>query len=295
MKTATRFLLLEEVNETLCACCGIVTKAQRDPYYPREAEVELRADLTDAWNAATSRAFAIALQYGPERFIDAMRSAMSEIRISDSALVEAFIRGKDQVADRARAKKMVAKRSPFFGLFFGMTEQHAIEALSEQLMLSVGELFDNDVTEMLRAEIDRFLSGELPREDFAKTMQDIYRTKISASTASLPSSYFDGLAEHYVVRTRNFGSVYQAKNLGVTKYRIQGILDDRTSAICRTLITSGRTFELKGAEKKMQGMLGASSVSELKQKFPFTKDPLDVANPIPPLHWRCRSWMEYVL
>lgn len=136
--------------------------------------------------------------------------------------------------------------------------------------------------------------GTLTRDQLIANLKEFTNTRLASNgKKSQPKSYFEGLSEYYIVRARNFGSIYQADNLGITKYRIEGILDNRTTPICRSLIQSGRVFELVGAKDKMREILKIRDLGKLKSEFPFLTSLQNAKDPIPPLHWRCRSWMEY--
>jgi hypothetical protein len=294
---------LHEVEETLACCCGVVTKASRDKFFPAEAEIALRARLYDQWDAYVldaAREAARLVTRGKdkaEQAANVLNDALSGFKptLVKENIETAFIAGKKQAGTGVARRKTV--KDAFFGLIFGMTESHAIEALLQQLTLSAGEFYDAEMTESVRAEILSWYEGGLDRQQLADRFEKLVTDRLlsSGSAGTLPKSYFDGLAEHYIVKSRNFGSIYQADSLGVKQYRIQGVLDHRTSKICRPLITSGRLFELVPTKEKMHDMLKERNITTLKKKYPFLKDPGDAKNPIPPLHWRCRSWMEYVI
>lgn len=302
MDTLTRLTLLHEVDETLACCCGLVTKASRDKFFPSDAEVSLRAELYDQWDALVLSASVDAARAlrtgrsGAEKAAAILNDALTGFKPkSTKSLIEtAFVKGKEQVGPGITKK---SGTDAFFGLIFGMTESHAVEALLQQMTLSAGEFYDEEMTESVRTEMQSWFEGNLDREQLADRFEKLVADRLlaSGSSSSLPKAYFDGLAEHYIVKSRNFGSIYQADSLGVTKYRIQGVLDHRTSKICRPLITSGKPFDLAPTKEKMHDILKERSISTLKKKYPFLKEPGEAKNPIPPLHWRCRSWMEYVV
>lgn len=314
METLTQLKLVHEIDETLAVIVGDVTKAQVDPFHDQDAELALRAQLADGWNRRLVGAYAAALNiarmgYKPDpqmipHIIQAFRSHLSGTAFTNTlhpqtALGTAFNKGKQQVLVQSK-KKSVSRfrriKNEFFGLLFGMTESHATQALYDQLMLSAGGFFDEQMTEVIRGELDSWFKGDLTKDDLVANLRTMTNTRLSSNgEQSQPKSYFEGLAEHYIVRSRNFGGIYQADNLGVTHYQIQGILDHRTSPICKPLIESGALFELAGAKDKMHGILKVRDVGTLKRTYPFLTSPKDAVHPIPPLHWRCRSWMEYVL
>lgn len=310
----TSLLLAHEIDETLAVMTGVVTKAQRDPFHDHEAEIALRSQLNDAWDKRLVGAHAAAVNiarmaWKPDasmipHIISVFRShlagsAFTMLLHPGGPIASAFGKGKQMVASQAKGKsasRLRTMKNDFYGMLFGMTESHATKALYDQLMLSAGGFFDDDMTDVVRNELKQWFDGELTRDDLIANLKNFTNSRLASNgKESLPKSYFEGLSEHYVVRARNFGSIYQADNLGIQKYRIEGILDHRTSPICRPLIQSGRTFELQGAKGKMNEILKIRDLGQLKTQFPFLTSPHNAQHPIPPLHWRCRSWMEYII
>jgi hypothetical protein len=306
-----------EIDETLAAIGGIVTKSKVDHFHPVDAEMGLRSQLYDAWDArlkiAFYRAAALAHALGPNpskesipHFLDIFHRYLSgpalTSKISPATELRAgFVRGKASavahIGKSAKHRSWIRKGADqFFGLILGLTEDHAISALDEQMILSAGGFYDGTMTDVVRTELELWFGGDLTRDELIGNLKSMVNQRLASSgQESLPKSYFDGLAEHFIVRARNFGGIYQADKLGATRYKIQGILDHRTSAICRPLITEGKTFELSGAKDQMQSILRTTDLATLKQNHPFLTKPEDAVTPIPPLHWRCRSWMEYIV
>jgi hypothetical protein len=135
----------------------------------------------------------------------------------------------------------------------------------------------------------------LSREQLATRLQQIVNDRLSIEGAvSKPRSYFDGLSEHLVVRARNVGGLARASALGSTQYRIQNVMDARTSSVCRHLVDSRKVFTVAGAEDTVKRMLAADSLGELKAAQPFINSASEAKNPVPPIHWRCRSWQEFI-
>ncbi len=183
-----------------------------------------------------------------------------------------------------------------FGVIFGLTEDHAIAALKNQMMIAAGGFFDDEMSASIRREVESWFTGALTKDELSQKLTKLVNERLSIDGAkSLPGSYFDGLTEHYIVRARNVGSVYRAKALGATSYSIVNPRDSRTSGICMTLSQPGKTFPMHQAESRVEGILGARSQEQLKAVAPFLTDAnaADAEGPVPQLHWRCRSWMKY--
>jgi hypothetical protein len=306
--------LAHEIDETLACITGVVTKAQRDKYFPTAAELSLRSKLNEAWDNRLVGAYGSVVDYLRHRQNPGKESIDHIVNIFGRYLSGPAITGKIQATDSIRngivagkdqVNAQVGKRSKglirtvkdaFFGMLFGITEQHALDALNQQLILAAGSFYDDTMSDVIKNEMQGWFDGDIDVNGLSENLRQLVNTRLASDgKESLPSSYFEGLAEHFIVRSRNFGSIFQAENLGVKKYKIQGIIDHRTSKICRPLIEAGKTFELASARSAMNGILKERDLSALKQNHPFLTEStaLHTANPIPPLHWRCRSWMEF--
>lgn len=195
----------------------------------------------------------------------------------------------------------IAKADISFGIIFGMTEDHAVQALTDQITLAAGGFWDQEMTDSVRKEVESYFDGSLTREDLSKKLNELVNDRLSIESAAtgevaktLPSSYFDGLAEHYVVRARSVGSVYRGKALGAQEYQTVAVMDKRTCPICKSL--EGKTFAMAGAQAKVEGILSARKPDELKAVAPFLTERTagDATAPLAPHHWRCRCWEKMI-
>lgn len=323
MTTTTRLTLKREIDLVLAA---VLSKAKHDKFFPHAAEIGLRSMLYDGWTKQVNALKSDLYHYNVNRTFSAPSlHSVGEIlhimssRFSGSAITRhlydapdkislAFDKGKEQV--NAQYKKQVGKsaigKGLLFGFLFGLTEDHALQALNDQLTLSAGGFWDEQMTDSIRKELESWFGGEvtensfgtltpLSREQLASRLQKLVNDRLSIEGgSSKPRSYFDGLSEHLVVRSRNVGSLYRAESLGSTQYRIQNVMDARTSTVCHDLVESRRLFTVAGARDTVTKMLQADSLGELKAAVPFINSAGEAKNPVPPIHWRCRSWQEFV-
>lgn len=115
------------------------------------------------------------------------------------------------------------------------------------------------------------------------------------------------VAENAVNKARNFAQALAYEELGITRYEISAILDQKTSIVCRTL--NGKVFETKTAVQYVNEVL-ATDPNKVVSKFPWpdpkdfpqTEDDLRNITPaevnklynkmsvkLPPYHAFCRS------
>lgn len=289
-------------------------KSLTDKNYPHKADDSLRAELYTAWESGLFSAAhdigKIIHRYGaPKRsdiheilsIFEEHLSGNALLKYLDSAtpIASAFSSAKNEV-DREYKKQTgrdpKAKKSGFaIGIIFGLTESHALDALDKITRLSAGGFWNDEITDIVRRELETYFDGELTREALGGKLKKFINDRLSVEgEKSLPRSYFDGLSEHMIVRTRSIGKVYRGKALGANGYRIRNPRDHRTSSICNGIAAAGVIYGMKAAESVVKNILTAGSLQELKDRVPFFTSATSPQTPVPPLHWRCRSWIEMV-
>lgn len=307
MKKRIALRLIYELDKTMLA---IVEKAAPgDKFHPFEQEMELTDWLYRSWDSGVEYLDAHA---------DPRKLSLDEIlamydaflgpnavgkyieRIAPSVIAESFEYGQDSVdaTFKKQTGKAPLKKSLVgfgFGQLFGLTEQHALEALQKQLVVSAGGFWESQFSASIKAEIRSFFDGQSSMEEVAEKMGAMTNTRLlSNSKEALPHHYFQNLATHHVTSARNVGALYRAKALGATSYRLRNPNDKRTSPICRKL-TQGQTWPVAAAEQVVADRLSARSLEDLKTSQPFFKTGDESQTPVPPLHWpKCRTYKEYI-
>jgi len=77
------------------------------------------------------------------------------------------------------------------------------------------------------------------REEMARQLRDAARGTVAAR----PVHYWEVVASSFVTRGRTFGQLSSYSEAGVERYRIEAVLDEVTTEICRGL--HGRMFTVK--------------------------------------------------
>lgn len=309
----------DEVLGSLIDRMLIRKAAANDPHAPVHQELMLRAALYDIWDAGVKQAAAAMHHYsimgsllgGPSmaevpKIMEVLTHSLSGPAITQGiasvakeAIAQGFQKGKDTANyDFSQAKKRRVRKSDLmFGAVFGLTEQHALEALQQQLMIAAGSFWDDQLQTSIKNEVEGFFSGQITRDELSQKLMDMVNTRLVASDAgTLARSYFDNLSVHIVNSSRNIGSTYQLKSLGVSQYTLYNPRDKRTSPICQA-VTNGQVFEMIHAEATVTAKLQARTTEDLKQSVPFLTPETagEAKGPVPPLHWpQCRTKMHGV-
>ena len=139
---------------------------------------------------------------------------------------------------------------------------------------AAGDPIDPD---KLASDINRYLRGEIKR------VVDVSGNLVGTRVAS-------------------YGMLYEARAQGVSQYRIDAILDTRTTDICRGM--DGKVFEVEKAFERVGELLGVEDPETVKSMSPFPPqdqeaildlmklDASELQNmgfDTPPFHFLCRS------
>ena len=294
-----------------------ITSKKLDRFAPIAQEHSLATTLQDAWELRVQRA-AAGLRHLGGGIFGSLPSADEVMRVLTSQLSGDAIHGMispvvrspiQETFDMALASvdamfkkqtgKEIAKKDfvgPGFGLIFGLTEQHALEALTNQLIVSAGGFFDQQLSDSIKKQIEDILATSTSRDRAIKAIENLVNDKLSINGINaLPTSYFDNLATHQIVRSRNIGSIYQASSVGSKSYTLINPRDTRTSPVCLA-VTNGQVFHMADALSVAEGLIGARTMQDLRSVQPFARQGSDIGKgPVPPLHWpKCRTWMNWI-
>jgi len=124
----------------------------------------------------------------------------------------------------------------------------------------------------LAKNINRFLRGEIRR--VVDVSSNLVGTRVSA-----------------------YGMLHEARARGITRYRIDAVIDDRTTDICQNL--NGRIYTVEEAFTRTQIILNTTDPDQLKKQAPFPKlselegesdeDLQRRGFDVPPFHFLCRT------
>lgn len=311
MRTLTRLKLTHEIDEL----ARFVLGKERDRYAPIDQELSLLATMLDTWQGQVHQAARELQAYLDSKMferpqigqVDDMMKVLDRAfkgpaitsRITDALdknVRSAYSSAQEEVDReevRQTGKSTKVKDRFGFGVLFGITEGHAIQALNDFGILSAGGFWEASLSESVRDQMLGWYEGDLNRAQLTTNLKSLVNDRLSIDGKnSMPRSYYKGLSEHLIVRTRNIGKFYRGKSLGVKNYRFRNPNDHRTSTICSKL--HGKVYSMADAESVVTDVLGASSLDDLKRLQPFWKNPNEDRVPVPPIHWKCRSWIEMV-
>jgi hypothetical protein len=313
MNTLTHIQLRDEIDETLAVIVDPLAKGHPyDAYASHEQEQMVKAELYDRWSRSVTNSlddirFA-GQQFGtpftPDTIMSSFNENLSGNAVTNSVkyflapqIMQAFNNGRaasSALFTKQTGNEPMKKDLVGFGAIFGLTEDHALQALLDQLVISASGFWDQQLSDSIKAELVSYFAATETRDELIAKIEAMVNARlVIGGSSSLPTSYFDNLATHQIVRARNVGSYYRAKSLQAKSYTLMNPHDKRTCPICNA-VTQGQVYTMQGAESTISGILTANTIADLKAVAPFYKKGDDVVNPVPPLHWaKCRCWMYF--
>ena len=188
------------------------------------------------------------------------------------------------------------------GISFSQKDIEAINATQRITAQSAGRYFPDKVqgktSEVIRQVV---LESGLPAEEAAIRLQAELEGALGVQEAAQtvptrfaanPQAYFNIVARNSSVQATSTGRMISMADAGVEKYRVEAIIDKRTSNICVKL--NGREFSVKKSMQAVDSFLEVSSLNDLENLMPFSKNDTvpkwaEEGLGFPPYHHSCRT------
>lgn len=181
---------------------------------------------------------------------------------------------------------------------FNNADKKALRWLKKDFTYWIENYYDNNLKETMRKGVKEILSQGLSYNDAGTELKNMLNGRFGKS-----KSYWEGLANHIITRSRSFGTVSGLVAAGAKYYRYVAVLDHRTSKICMAL--HNRVFEVKQAVKLRDKLLSAKDPEKVKDISPWLTDKqvekrvvgkltikLNDGLVLPPQHFNCRSIIQ---
>lgn len=194
---------------------------------------------------------------------------------------------------------------------YGIDDQQLASRISEQNLFWIGKHWGDDISQDFRDALTTAMQDGYTRDELADLLASKFKDLGEKS-----SLYWQGLAEHTALRIREFGRLRGYEKAGARYYRLVNPMDERTSDICRALVSEDKLYPLDDAigivdalsmiDVNLDGLDEARE--QIKALAPWVRDkdveyddagnPVGVSGahtPFPPFHWKCRTQTEIVI
>ncbi|QNJ59111.1 hypothetical protein [Vibrio phage vB_ValS_PJ32] len=168
------------------------------------------------------------------------------------------------------------------------------KTIQERLLKKVNQLAEQLVNEGQKAEVD-------PKQ----RILDQFKTKLRQTAKTGGSSLVDLVSSLNTTRLVSYGFLNEAALVGITAYKYNALIDVRTTEFCEHL--NGRVFPITTQLERLDTELRINDSVQLKNFAPFprydqieefkslsTEELIARGWSVPPLHFYCRSVIEYV-
>lgn len=300
---STRRSILSAIDEVIGAITG------KKDHFPHAEVAAIQGTLYDAWDSGLRKAahelgriksrITVPEKSETEEILAIFKKHLSGDAITAQLNLRASVQNAFVKAKKQASKEYVAQGGKLpkhkaddntdtlgFGVLFGITEQHAVAALEKFLTLSAGGFWDEEMSSVVKNELDAFFRGKVSRATLADRLEHLVNDRLAIDgKTSLPRSYFDGITQHFIVEARDAGNTYKGIELGAVGYRL--VNPDPKTEICKKLTKSGEIFPFANAVTQLQEILSAKSLADLKTRAPFSAS--EMTRSTPPFHWRCKT------
>jgi len=180
-------------------------------------------------------------------------------------------------------------------LKFNQADQEALIWLSTDQNYWIGEHYNSQLKEKMLNSAKEIVDQSLDRKEAAKLFRDVFEENFRKS-----NNYWESLGDHIVTRSREFGRTSAYEKAEIEYIKIDAVLDERTSDICRHM--DGRIISVKKLIKQRDDLMNAKTPEETKKIAPWlskkeieTKvigvetEKLPKGLAMPPYHFRCRT------
>jgi SPP1 gp7 family putative phage head morphogenesis protein len=157
-----------------------------------------------------------------------------------------------------------------FNAFDRRVSRHIVQAQGLFVRDEYGrrvEGFGAEARKVVAAGLERGLG----RDDIAIKLA----TAARAALIDRAPFYWEVVASAFIGQGRSFAQVSSYAEAGVKRYRIEAVLDERTTHICRYL--HGKTFAVADALRKFDQLERLEDPEDIKQALPWARERLDGA------------------
>lgn len=183
---------------------------------------------------------------------------------------------------------LVSAENKGMGMAFNLSDLDAINIIGRNNLYWIGEHFTEEVKAKLNGLLTEMFDRGMTVQELGKGLAEEMKPIIAEEQV-----YWEGLADHIAVKTKELGRVAGYERAGIRYVKVQAILDERTSQICRSM--HGRIISVERLGKQAEAIMAAGTKEELKAAQSWlpafggrTGDlPEGVAGP--PYHYRCRT------
>lgn len=174
-----------------------------------------------------------------------------------------------------------------------LTDNRAIRIMREHDIVWMRGHYQDKLSAQFKEVVDEVMHAGYSRREMATQLADRFGEIVDGD-----ARYWSDLADHTVTKSREIGRITGFEDAGITEVVVRAVMDDRTSAVCRSL--NGRVIQVAKLGAQRDRLLAARTREEMKEAAAWLA-PLEPETPmpdnvgIPPYHYRCRTTLQAVV
>lgn len=236
------------------------------------------------------------------RYIKANEGTITEIEVNEGINLLENKLGK-KLAEKLREDVVTYQMESYklaqtdLGLQFqySQVDLKALAWLEKDQMYWIGDYYNSQLRDKLLDAGKNSLQHQYDRENSGNLLKEKFINEFEKS-----QSYWEGLSDHIITRSREFGRTEGYVKAGIKYLRIDAIMDSRTSIICREM--NGRIILVSKAVKLRDRLMNASKPEDTKRIAPWLTnkqvmklvvgvktEEIPEGLEMPPYHFRCRT------
>jgi len=285
--------------------------------------------LNNAWKEEIKDAARDAIKYLSDLPV---HQKINDRFVEDLAVVINQNLGNDFAAAVAKPTKVFLEKSLKYGLadvlyelpssggspfrteisigLYGAKEAKLVSQIQQQHLFWIGQHFNTDIRNKFTKTLTDYVQSGMSKGQLADKLMEQFRDLNKSQV------YWQGMAEHTSLRVRQFGRLEGYRKAGAKYYKLRNPMDQKTSDICRALVSENKLYPLDQAIEVRDKLLSISpeiiglerAREHIKALAPWVDEkniiydeegnPTGVSGahtPFPPFHWKCRTETRIVL
>jgi hypothetical protein len=173
---------------------------------------------------------------------------------------------------------------------FGKRDKRTLKWLKNDSTYWIGKHYENNLQQTINKNVEFTIEQGMSRANAGKYLRQMFGEQFQKST-----SYWEGLSNHIVTRTREFGKIAGYEAGGIQKIEVRAMLGPNICEFC--LEMNGTIFEVGAMVDQRDAIMSAATPEATKEVAPWLKlDQIQGLNSaqlaakgvvIPPYHYHC--------
>jgi hypothetical protein len=173
---------------------------------------------------------------------------------------------------------------------FGKRDLKTLKWLKNDSTYWIGNYYDAQLQDAIQKNIEWTIQQDMSRSEAGTYLRQMFGEQFQKS-----QSYWEGLSNHIVTRTREFGKIAGYQAGGIQKVEYRALLGPHTCDICLEL--NGTIFDIGALVDQRDAIMNAATPEAAKEAAPWLKlDQIKGLNAaqlaekgvvMPPVHFHC--------